>query len=100
MISNARGFRAGACEGSGHAAPASPLELWGGIECTVNRVGDQYFNQMRFSGHDGRIDDLDTIATLGIKRLRYPVLWELTAPTTVANADWSWSDQRLNRLQQ
>ena len=27
-----------------------PLELWGGVECTVNRVGDRFFDQMRAVG--------------------------------------------------
>ncbi|MGH6609560.1 MAG: hypothetical protein ACRECQ_04825, partial [Burkholderiaceae bacterium] len=56
------------------------LELWGGVECTVNRVHDAFHSQLRASGHDRRSDDLDRFAQLGIRRLRYPVLWELTAP--------------------
>ena len=23
-----------------------PLEMWGGVECTVNRVGDRWFDQL------------------------------------------------------
>jgi dTDP-4-dehydrorhamnose reductase len=77
---------------------AHPLELWAGIECTVNRVGDCYFDQIERSGHDARITDLDLIAELGIRTLRYPVLWERTAPDGVDRADWSWADTRLARL--
>jgi len=29
----------------------SELELWGGIECTINRVDDQFFDQLQYSGH-------------------------------------------------
>jgi dTDP-4-dehydrorhamnose reductase len=72
-----------------------PLELWGGIECTVNRVGDTYFDQMKRSGHLTRIGDLDQIAALGIKTLRYPVLWEHHASQPI---DWGWADERLGRL--
>jgi len=74
------------------------IELWGGLEGTVNRVRDQYFSQMDQNGHATRISDLDRFAALGIKAIRYPVLWELTAPDGIANADWSWADERLPAL--
>jgi dTDP-4-dehydrorhamnose reductase len=74
------------------------LELWGGIECTVNRVGDRYFNQLERSGHLNRVDDLDRIAGLGIRTLRYPLLWELMEPRATQPIDWRWADERLARL--
>jgi len=77
---------------------APPLELWGGTECTVNRVGDRYHDQTVLSGHDGRIDDLDLFAGLGIRALRYPVLWERCAPDAASPPDWTWPDARLGRL--
>ena len=80
------------------SAPVGLPEVWGGIEGTVNRVGDRYFDQMRRGGHWERIEDLDLIAALGIQALRYPVLWELTAPHGVETADWKWPDARLARL--
>ncbi len=73
------------------------MELWGGVECTVNRVRDEYFSQLERSGHAGRIEDLDAIAALGVRALRYPVLWERTAPEGIEHADWAWSDARLAR---
>lgn len=75
-----------------------PVEIWAGIEGTVNRVGDRYFDQMSRNGHDQRLSDLDLIGDLGVKRVRYPVLWERTAPGRIADADWSWPDARLARL--
>ncbi len=79
--------------------PSTPLpELWGGVECTVNRVGDIYFDQMERSGHAQRIEDLDLFAGLGLRALRYPVLWERIAPQGLDSADWSWADARLQRL--
>ncbi|HEX8539289.1 MAG TPA: family 1 glycosylhydrolase, partial [Cystobacter sp.] len=75
-------------------------EVWGGMEGTVNRVGDRYFDQMRRSGHWERIEDLDLIAALGIKALRYPVLWEHIAPKGPHRADWTWPDARLPRLRE
>jgi dTDP-4-dehydrorhamnose reductase len=72
-----------------------PLALWGGIECTINRVGDRSFDQLQRSGHDRRAGDLEAIAELGIRALRYPVLWERTAAAGPGQRDWSWSDPRL-----
>src|SRR5438045_3708846 len=76
-----------------HACEAfAGIELWGGVECTINRVRDDYHTQLERSGHDRRIDDLDRIAELGVKALRYPVLWERTAADGLESAGWSWSD--------
>ncbi len=77
-----------------------PLEVWAGVECTVNRVGDEYFDQLERNGHATRLDDLDLFAELGLRALRYPVLWERTAPNGLENADWSWADERLGRLRE
>jgi dTDP-4-dehydrorhamnose reductase len=74
------------------------IELWGGLECTVNRVEDQYFSQMNRNGHSTRTGDLERFASLGIRAIRYPVLWERTAPEGLENANWSWSDERLGGL--
>jgi dTDP-4-dehydrorhamnose reductase len=76
------------------------MELWGGVECTVNRVGDRYFEQLSRNGHHFRIDDLDRFSTLGITAIRYPVLWERTAPHGLARASWDWADRRLGRLRE
>jgi dTDP-4-dehydrorhamnose reductase len=74
------------------------MEIWGGVECTVNRVGDRFRSQMSESGHDCRIEDLDRFAALGLRTLRYPVLWELTAPDAPDVYRWDWADDRLRRL--
>lgn len=76
------------------------LELWGGHECTVNRLGDSFKDQTVLSGHHDRLSDLDLFAGLGVKALRYPVLWERTAPDRPGDYDWSWSDERLGRLRE
>jgi dTDP-4-dehydrorhamnose reductase len=76
------------------------LEIWGGIECTVCRIQDTFYDQTVRSGHEWRIDDLDRIASLGVTHLRYPVLWERVAPRGVGSADWSWTDERLERLRE
>jgi dTDP-4-dehydrorhamnose reductase len=76
------------------------LELWGGVECTVARIGDCYRDQTRETGHRDRIDDLDRIADLGIRTLRYPVLWETISPEDPEKADFAWQDRHLARLHQ
>ncbi len=78
------------------------LEVWGGIECTVNRVHDEFFDQLNRNGHAEpmRISDLDDFAKLGLKCLRYPVLWEKTAPESLDDCDWTWPDERLSRLRE
>ena len=74
------------------------LELWGGVECTVNRVADRYFDQLEKSGHTARLDDLDRFAALGIRTLRFPALWERIAPTALDTPDWRWTDAALDRM--
>ncbi|MCH4152425.1 MAG: sugar nucleotide-binding protein [Sphingobium sp.] len=74
------------------------LELWGGPECTVNRVGDQYRDQLAASGHEERLSDIDLMADLGFATLRYPVLWERVAPHDPARNDWSWTDRQLEHI--
>jgi dTDP-4-dehydrorhamnose reductase len=76
------------------------LELWGGHEQTVNRVGDAYHDQTVRSGHQQRIADLDRFAGLGLKALRYPVLWERTSPHAPDVFDWEWTDLRLARIRE
>ena len=76
----------------------SPLEVWGGVETTVNRIGERYLDQLARSGHCQRLDDLDRFAELGIAALRFPVLWERIAPGRLSDADWSWADAGLARL--
>ena len=76
-----------------------PIDLWGGVECTCRRVGTGYSDQLTRSGHRHRLTDLDRFAELGLRTLRYPVLWEHVAPESLARPDWRWPDERLPRLQ-
>ena len=74
------------------------LELWAGAECTVNRVGDRFRDQLEHSGFSSRLEDLDRLASLGVRRLRFPLLWERTAPQSPDQQDWRWADTRIGRL--
>ncbi|MEB3311782.1 MAG: family 1 glycosylhydrolase [Snowella sp.] len=76
------------------------VEIWAGVECTVNRVGEQYFDQLERNGHGDRLEDLTLFQQLGIEKIRYPVLWERIAPNGIEKADWSWPDERLSRLRE
>ena len=77
-----------------------PLELWGGHECSVNRVGGVFHDQTIRSGHQHRIEDLERFAALGIQALRYPLLWERVAPQRPDKQDWAWTDRRLGRIRE
>jgi len=76
------------------------LELWGGVECSVVRIGDDYRNQVVDTGHSARFSDLDAMIELGIKAVRYPILWETVAPETPSELDFSWHDKRLEYLRE
>ena len=52
------------------------LEIWGGVECTCNRVNDRYFDQLSLSGHRERLSDFNLFAELGIRVVRQGLLWE------------------------
>jgi len=73
-----------------------PLELWAGPECTVNRVGDVFRDQLEETGFAARADDIDRLASLGVASVRMPLLWERTA--VLGDAAWRWSDERIARL--
>lgn len=77
------------------------LEMWAGLECTVNRTIRGYSDQSVFSGHNVRaLDDFAAFASLGFRRIRYPVLWEIVAPHSPDVLDFTTSDLRLHRLRQ
>lgn len=81
------------------ASPGSPLQLWGGLECSVVRIGDVWRDQIRETGHHERPGDLDRIAALGIRTVRYPILWERCTEANMTFCGWGWHAMRLNALQ-
>ena len=78
----------------------SGLELWGGVECTIARIGNTFRNQLEETGHWHRPDDIGLIEALGIRTLRYPILWEAHAPDEHGAPDFSWADGRLAALRE
>jgi dTDP-4-dehydrorhamnose reductase len=93
-------------EGLGASQPAarrgdnarSGIELWGGIECTVVRIGNEFRNQVIETGHNARLSDLQLIADLGMRTLRYPLVWETVCPESPEKPNWIWHDERLKQL--
>ena len=72
----------------------SALELWGGVECTINRVGDAYYDQLASSGHRERVkEDLNLFADLGLRTLRTAVHWEWSEKQS-----WKASDDVLKTM--
>ena len=62
-----------------HDSSSRP-EMWAGLECSVVRVGDDWRNQAVETGHADRPEDLELLASLGIRTTRYPIIWETIAP--------------------
>ena len=75
-----------------------PIAAWAGVECTVNRVGDRWSDQLARTGHADRFADLDLLIGLGVRAVRYPVLWERTWPDPGRAPDWSWAAPRLDHF--
>lgn len=75
-------------------------EVWGGIECTINRVKNNFFDQLQYSGHYYREDDIERIAGLGIKKIRYPILWEKHQPERNGAIDWNWITKQLDKIKE
>ena len=70
------------------------IEVWGGVEYTFNRVRETYFDQMLLSGHKDRTTDYELFLNLGIKTLRFGLLWEHHE----LDPSWHWEDAHLNCL--
>ena len=75
------------------------LELWAAPEATVNRIGDRYIDQLECSGFAHRLDDLDRLASLGARCVRFPILWERTEQPD-GSLDFGWADARMARLRE
>ena len=78
----------------------NPVEIWGGLECTINRVKDNYHDQFEFGGHYNRENDMDLIGSLGVKMLRFPVIWEKHQAVKDGPIDWAFTEKKLTRLKE
>jgi dTDP-4-dehydrorhamnose reductase len=76
----------------------APLpEVWAGPECSWLRVGEWLCDQVALTGHARRLQDVDALASLGARAVRYPVVWGRTERQDEAT-DWAWAEARLGRL--
>src|SRR5690606_25531994 len=64
----------------------------------INRVENKFYDQLNFSGHYKRENDLEKICGLGIKKIRYPILWEKHQPTKNKKINFNWIEKQLEEL--
>lgn len=76
----------------------SPVEIWGGIECSVNRIKDVFYDQLEFGEYYGCESKTEAILSLGLKTLRFPILWEKHMPLADTEPDWRWAEDQLKKL--
>src|SRR5215216_2131581 len=76
----------------------NPVEIWGGLECTVARIGDAYRDQLAETGSLDRQDDIATALDLGVTAIRYPILWEHVVPDGLACPQWERHDRELELI--
>jgi dTDP-4-dehydrorhamnose reductase len=85
----------GAVPGDASPGTLPPLEVWAGVECTINRVGDRWRDQLEAAGHYERPGDVARIASLGVRTVRWPVLWERHHDNPEA---WAHTDRVLSEF--
>ncbi|MFN8620858.1 MAG: glycoside hydrolase [Chloroflexota bacterium] len=78
-------------------SPGLP-EVWAGVESSYLRIRNRRRDQLAETGHADRPDDLDRLASLGVRAVRYPILWG-RGPVR-HGTDWTWAGARLGRLLQ
>ena len=75
-------------------------EVWGGIECTINRVGDRYRDQLEHANYYDSDANTRAIAAMGFSFVRFPVLWEKHEPEKFGGIDFSWAGRQLAILRE
>ncbi|MDB5196058.1 MAG: dTDP-4-dehydrorhamnose reductase [Flaviaesturariibacter sp.] len=76
------------------ASQSGEMEIWGGLECTINRVRDSFHDQFEYGSVYAQ-PQREAIADLGIKKLRFPILWEKHQPTQDKQIDWNWTTSQV-----
>lgn len=72
-------------------------EVWGGIECTINRVADNFFDQLHYANFYQKPQQ-DAIIDLGIRKIRFPILWEKHQPELDTTIDWAWTFEKVENF--
>jgi len=52
------------------------VELWGGFECTLNRIDNRFRDQLLQNERSARIDCLNQLSDLGVTSFRYRIAWD------------------------
>jgi dTDP-4-dehydrorhamnose reductase len=65
------------------------MEMWAGFECTLNRVGDSYQDQLLPREREMRIACLRALPELGVSAFRYRIAWE------DVSTPWEWVEEDL-----
>jgi dTDP-4-dehydrorhamnose reductase len=73
------------------------IEIWGGAESSVVRINNSVYDQIARTGFEEGTDDLQYFFDLGIRTIRYPLLWEKCNPNE--KEFFSIHDERLSKLQ-
>jgi dTDP-4-dehydrorhamnose reductase len=74
-------------------------EIWGGLECTINRIGNTFRDQLVYAQYYQRENVIELIASLGIKKLRFPILWEAhQQKSSKEKIDWSRTKNEIEKL--
>lgn len=74
------------------------MQSWGGLECSVNRVGECFGDQLGDGDRPILPADLEVLAGLNLDALRFPILWERVSPNPDGQPDWNWTDAGLEVL--
>jgi dTDP-4-dehydrorhamnose reductase len=75
------------------------LEVWGGVDYSLNRIRDEYLHQGIKLEHHKKVTSPLIFAQMGIKKVRYPCLWELVAPKDLDYCHWTHLDEKLGECQ-
>ena len=77
------------------------IELWAGLEHTINRVQDSYKDQIAKIGLEEGLPDFSLLKDLGLKKFRCPFLWEkIAVHDNPEKLNWDYCEQFLNGLKQ
>lgn len=76
------------------------FSLWGGLECTINRVQSTYYDQFQLAGHYDNNKLMHEFNDLEFSAFRFPVLWEKYGSAGSSSPEWQFADNQLELLRQ
>ncbi len=76
------------------------IPIWGGIECSINRVGNNFYDQLEMNGFYDSDENIQALVACNIKTIRFPILWERHESVKGCVINWSWAAGQLNSLKE